>query len=131
MPLNPDTGLRRILAVDAATCVAAGLLMAGGSTPLAPALGLPAPLLLWAGLALLPIAGLMAWLARQTRVASGLVWLIVLGNAAWVAGCLLVVIDLEPTVLGLAFVLGQALAVAVLTVLEFNGLRRSAALSPA
>jgi hypothetical protein len=130
MTLNLDTGLRRVLAVDAVTCVAAGLLMAGGSAVLAPVLGLPSALLLLGGLVLFPIAGLMAWLSRQARVAPVMVWLIVLGNAAWVAGSLLVVVDLRPTLLGEVFVLGQGLAVAVLTVLEFNGLRRSAALSP-
>lgn len=131
MTLNLDTRLRRVLAADAATCVAAGLLMAGGSTILAPVLGLPSPLLLWAGVVLLPIAGLMVWLSRQSRVAPAMIWLIVLGNAAWVAGCLLVVIEFKPTIIGEIFVLGQALAVAVLTVLEFNGLRRAVALSPA
>ncbi len=131
MTLNLDTGLRRVLAVDAATCVAAGLLMAGGSVVLAPVLGLPSPLLLWAGVVLFPIAGLMAWLSRQTRVAPAMVWLIVLGNAAWVAGCVLAAVTFKPTLLGEVFVLGQAAAVAVLTVLEFSGLRRASALSPA
>lgn len=131
MTLTLDAGLRRVLAMDAATCVAAGLLMAGGSAVLAPVLGLPPALMLWAGMVLFPIAGLMAWLSRQARVTPAMVWLIVLGNGAWVAGCLLVVVDLKPTLPGEVFVLGQALAVAVLTVLEFNGLRRSAALSRA
>lgn len=131
MTLNLDAPLRRVLALDAATCVAAGLLMAGGSAVLAPVLGLPSALLLWAGLVLFPVAGLMAWLSRRARVAPVMVWLVVLGNAAWVAGCLLVVLDLKPTLPGEVFILGQALAVAVLTALEFKGLRRSAALSPA
>lgn len=131
MTLNLDTRLRRVLAVDAATCAAAGLLMAAGSAVLAPVLGLPSSLLLWAGVVLFPIAGLMVWLSRQSRVAPAMIWLIVLGNAAWAAGCLLVVIDLKPTIAGEIFVVGQALAVVVLTVLEWGGLRRSAAMSPA
>lgn len=131
MPLILDIGLRRVLALDAVTCAAAGLLMTAGSAVLAPMLGLPAPLLLWAGVVLFPVAGLMAGLSRQARGVPAMIWLIVLGNAAWVVGCLLVVIDLRPTIPGEIFVLGQALAVAALTVLELNGLRRSAALSPA
>jgi hypothetical protein len=128
-PLDP--GLRRILALDALTCAGAGLLMAGGSAVLAPVTGLPSALLLWAGLALFPVAALLAWLSRRAQAPAALAWLVVLGNAGWVAGSVLVLFAARPTFIGEAFVVGQALAVAVLTVLEFNGLRRASALSAA
>lgn len=115
--------LRRVLAVDAATCVAAGALMTFGAGPLAPLTGLPQPLLLWAGAALFPVAVLMAFLSRRETAPAALVGLVVLGNAGWVAGSLAVLVATRATALGVAFVLVQAAAVAVLTVLEWRGAR--------
>ena len=131
MTLDLDTRLRRTLSVDALTCTAAGLLMAVGSGPLAPVTGLPVPLLLGAGLALFPVAGLLAWLSRRAKAPAAMLWLVMLGNAGWVIASLAVIIELKPTLAGEVFVLAQALVVAVLTALEFGGLRRAAALSPA
>lgn len=111
---------RRVLTVDALTCVGAGALMAFGAAPLAPLTGLPQPLLLWAGVALFPVAALMAFLSRRERAPAGLVWLVILGNAGWVAGSAAVLLATGPTLLGEAFVIAQALAVAVLTALEYR-----------
>ncbi len=121
-----NTFLRRTLAVDALTCVAAGALMAFGAAPLSPLTGLPQPLLLWAGIVLFPVAALMAFLSRRETAPAPLVWLVVLGNAGWVAGSLAVLVLTAPTALGIAFVAAQAGAVAVLTVLEYRGLTRVA-----
>ena len=112
--------LRRVLAVDALTCVAAGALMAFGAGALAPLTGLPQPLLFWAGVALFPVAALMAFLSRRETAPAALVWLVVLGNAGWVAGSVAVLFVTQPTVFGTAFVVAQAAAVAVLTVLEWR-----------
>lgn len=113
--------VRRTLAVDAVTCTAAGALMAFAAGPLAPLTGLPQPLLLWAGVALFPVAAVMAFLSRRQTAPAALVWLVILGNAGWVGGSLAVLFLTEPTALGVAFVLAQAAAVAVLTVLEWRG----------
>ena len=131
MTLTLEPGLRRTFALDALTCAGAGLLMAGGAALLAPITGLPSGLLLWAGLALFPVAALLAWLSRRAQAPAGLVWLVVLGNAGWVAGSVAALFATQPTLIGEVFVIAQALAVAVLTVLEFNGLRRATALSAA
>jgi hypothetical protein len=112
--------LRRVLAADAVTCVAAGALMAFGAGVLAPLTGLPQPLLLWAGVILFPVAALMAFLSRRDTAPAPLVWLVVLGNAGWVVGSIAVLILAQPTTLGFAFVVAQAAAVAVLTVLEWR-----------
>ena len=50
--------LRRVLALDALSCLAMGLLMGLGAAGLAPLFGLPEPLVRFAGLALLPLGGL-------------------------------------------------------------------------
>ncbi len=113
--------LRRTLAVDAVTCVGAGALMAFAAAPLAPLTGLPQPLLVAAGVALFPVAAIMAWLSRRQAAPAALVWLVILGNAGWVAGSLAVLVLTAPTAFGTAFVIAQAVAVAVLTVLEYRG----------
>lgn len=116
--------LRNVLWLDAATCIATGALLSTLSTPLSSWLGLPEPLLFYAGLALFPIAGFMAWTAA--RLAEPAVWAVIGGNVLWVLGSL-AVLALSPTALGTAFAVVQAAAVAVLAELEYVGLRRSAA----
>ena len=73
--------LRRVLMVDAATCIATGVLMSLFATPLSTLLGLPAALLFYAGASLFPIAAFMAWLALRRDVARWGAWLVILGNA--------------------------------------------------
>lgn len=112
--------LRKILWLDAATCIATGLLLSILSARLSVWLGLPEALLFYAGLALFPIAAFMAWTA--TRLAEPAIWLVIGGNALWVLGSL-AVLALSPTSLGYAFVIGQALVVAALAEFEYAGLR--------
>ena len=124
--MDRSTFLRRVLLVDAATCVATGALLSLDAGPLAPMLGLPAALLLYSGLSLFPIAAFMLWVAARKSPPIAGVWLVIAGNALWVAGSLLVVVELSPTGLGYAFVIAQALIVALLAELEYTGLRRAA-----
>jgi hypothetical protein len=119
LPLGGATFLRRTLALDAATCVAMGALLVAFQAPLAGLLGLPAGLLFYAGLALFPCAALMLAAHRSRALA----WLVVAGNAAWVAASVAVLLVASPTALGYAFVIAQALAVAVLAWLEALGIR--------
>jgi hypothetical protein len=114
--------LRLVLWIDAATCAATGLLLSALAAKLSALLGLPAPLLLVAGLSLFPIAAFMAWAAK--RPSPPAVWLVIGGNALWVLGSLLV-LALSPTTLGIVFVIAQAAAVALLAELEYAALRRS------
>jgi hypothetical protein len=127
MSVNPTSSfLRNVLLVDAATCAAAGLLMALGAMPMQEMLGLPAPLLRYAGLSLIPFAAALVYLSR--RPASGAVVAVIAANAAWVAASVLILVvgAIEPNRLGAAFVLAQAATVAVLAEMEYVGLRRSA-----
>jgi hypothetical protein len=125
--LNPF--LRQVLIVDAVVSGAAGLLMAVGAPLLSPLLGLPANLLFWAGVALLPFVALLIAVARRGEASRLLLIDIIAINALWVAASfgLLVSGAVAPTLLGYAFVIAQALTVALLAELQFIGFRRTAA----
>ena len=127
MSIRTNSLLRRTLGLDAATCVAMGVAMTVGSGPLAQLTGLPAALLVGAGLVLLPIAGLMAWLARRMEAPATLVWLVIGGNTGWAVVSLLLLVSgwVEPTLAGQAFVVVQALGVIGLTALEYRGLKQA------
>ena len=121
-----STFLRRTLAVDAATCAGMGALLFIFSQPMSGLLGLPAGLLYYAGIALFPCAALMILARTRQPLSRVLAWVIIAGNAAWVLASALILIVTAPTALGYAFVIAQAVAVAVLAELEYVGLSRAA-----
>jgi hypothetical protein len=123
------TFLRRVLLVDAGTCAGMGLFLALLAEPLAPMLGLPAALLFHAGLALLPIAAFMAWVATREQPPLAGVKLVILGNAGWVAASVALLFFVSPTALGYAFVIGQAVIVAGLAEAELVSTRAGRASS--
>jgi hypothetical protein len=112
--------IRKILALDAATCALMGLLLISATSYLSNLLGMPAQLLNYAGLLLLPIALFMAIVAWQTVPSAAGIWLIIVGNAAWVVASLVVLVFFDSNALGVAFVLSQAAVVAVLMSAEFS-----------
>lgn len=120
------TFLRRVLALDSASCALLGLLLCLDAAALSPLFGLGERLLLGAGLLLLPLAAFIAWLASRPAPPSPLVWLVIVGNVAWTAESFLLIVTESGriTALGAAFVAGQALAVLVVATLEYAGLRR-------
>lgn len=119
--------LRNLLLADAATCTAMGLLLVLGSAPLARLTELPAALLDHAGIALLPIAAVMLLIAMRPALQPAGAWLIIAGNAAWVAASFGLLLSgwVAPNASGIAFVVVQALAVAGLAKLEHGALRRA------
>jgi hypothetical protein len=125
--LNPF--LRQVLLVDAAVSGSAGLLMAAGAPFLSPLLGLPAGLLFWAGVALFPFVALLVAVARRNEVPRIVIIDIIAINALWVAASLGLLVSgvVAPTPLGYAFVIAQALSVALLAGLQFAGLGRTPA----
>lgn len=126
MTVRLSSLLRRTLGFDAATCVGMGVAMTAGALPLAGVTGLPPALLLIAGIVLFPVAGLMAWLARRDSAPAPMVWLVIGGNAGWVAASVILLVSgwVRPTLVGELFVAVQALGVVGLTVLEYVGYRR-------
>jgi hypothetical protein len=121
-----DTFLRRVLLADAVASAGSGLLMLAGASLLEGLLGLPAPLLMYAGLGLLPFAAFVAYAATRERLSRVAVWVVIVLNAIWVAHSLLLLVSdwVAPSAFGYAFVTAQAAAVAILAELEYLGLRR-------
>lgn len=129
--LQPSPLLRTTLKLDALAGGAMGLLMALAAQPLGQLLGLPFVLLLVAGIVLLPLALVLYWMSNQVALSRTGVWAVIALNALWVVEsiALLVTGYVQPTSLGYAFVIGQALVVLLFAELEFFGLRRSAVLA--
>lgn len=121
--------LRAALLLDAAASGAMGLGLAALAGPLGQAFGIDRLILLVSGLAFLPWAAMVAWIARPAAPSPALGRLVAWLNVAYVGLCLfaLAVGALAPTALGLVFVVGQAAAVALFAALQFAGARRAAA----
>jgi hypothetical protein len=116
--------LRRVLLLDAATCVVTGLAMTAVAGLISGFTELPVGLLRGAGASLFPIALLMAAVAMRTPISIAGAWLVIVGNVAWVLGSLaLLGGGVAFNALGAAFIGTQALAVAVLAGLELVGAR--------
>ena len=126
---HPRKFLAFALGADAVASGATGALMLFGAGPLAGLLGLPEPLLRAAGLALLPFAAFVGWLATRERPSRPLVWAVVVVNLLWVVDSAALLLSgwVAPTALGYAFVIAQAVAVAVLAELQVIAQRRLAA----
>jgi hypothetical protein len=123
--------LRNALLLDAVVSGAAAVLMAGGSALLSPLLGLPEPLLFWAGIALVPFVALLAVLSRRPSVPRLMLVDVIGINALWVAASIGLLFTgwVAPTMLGYAFVIAQAAAVALFAELQFVAMRRAQAVA--
>ena len=124
---DPQGLLRRALLVDAVATAGMGALLAAAPGLLEALLGLPVALLRGAGLALLPFAALLAWVARRPRIPAGLAWTLVIVNVLWAIDSVVLPLTgwIDPTALGAAFVVAQGLIVAAFAWLEWTGLRRA------
>jgi hypothetical protein len=126
MNARNETFLRGVLLVDAISSGAMGLVLIAGAALLSSWLHMPAALLQYSGLTLLPFAALVAWVALRRPLVRPAVWAVIVLNALWAADSLLLLGTgwVAPSVLGYAFVIAQAAFVAVLAELEYVGLRR-------
>lgn len=124
--------LRSALALDAAACAGMGLILAAAAGPLAAPLGLPVDFLRGAGLLLLPCAVLLGWFAGRKALPRLAVYAVIGVNLLWIADSIAILLMgwFAPTGLGIAFVLAQAAAVAIVTELEIIGFKRSDAVLP-
>ena len=117
--------LKRVLILDAASCLSMGLLLSAGAGALAPLFGIDRQIVGGAGLALLPIGLFILWLGTRQAAAPALVYLVIAGNIAWTVESFVLIANANGiTPLGMAFVGVQAAAVAGLSVLEWMGVRR-------
>jgi hypothetical protein len=123
--------VRTLLVADGALCLAMGTGLMALRGVLAGPTGLDPAFLAWAGALLLPVGVfILATAAGRVPARLGLATTVA-GNLAWAAASVILpaVGVIEPTPLGLALVLAQAGAVAVVAVLEARGLGRAEALA--
>ena len=128
MPMSrARLSLSNILVVDASTCAVMGALLAFGPRQIGALTAIPPALLFYAGLSLFPVAVFMAVVAACPAIQPSVAWLAVWGNALWVAASAFLLVSgwITPNALGIAFIAGQALAVAGLAWLEHVALRGS------
>lgn len=123
--------IRFALTADAIATAATGALLAVGGALLADLTGLPAAATLPLGLFLIAFAALVGWVGMQRETPRGAAMLIVIVNGAWVVASVIVVLagTFPLTLIGVAFVLAQAIAVAALVALQWVGLGRARALA--
>lgn len=124
---DPVRFLRAVLAADAVSAGAMGLLLLVAPTALLDLLGLPGWLTRSAGLALLPFSAFVGWTASRALPPRAAVWLIVALNAAWAIESVVTVAGgfVTATPLGVAFVLVQAALVAAFAALQVAAVRQS------
>jgi hypothetical protein len=127
MTFRPSSFLRQALLADAVLTGATGLLLLLGAGLLEPLLALPVALARVAGVALLPWAAFVLKLGRSADPERSAVVSVIAGNAAWAAASIVLAVSgwIEPTALGTAFVVAQALVVAGFAEAQWIGLRRS------
>jgi hypothetical protein len=121
--------LRRALAVDAVVTGATGVMMFAGADIMAALFSLPAALIRYAGLSLIPFAAFVGVLAGRDTISRAAVRAIVALNARWVIDSLLLLATgwVAPSLLGYAFVIGQAVIVAVFAEVQHRGLKTAGA----
>ncbi len=119
--------LRRALQLDAVASGAMAVLFTFGAGYLAPLLHLPENFLHPTGLFMFVWAALVGTLATRDTLSKALVWVVIVGNAAWTINSLALLATnwVTPNLLGSAFIAMQAIAVGVFAELQLMGLRRS------
>jgi hypothetical protein len=119
--------LRLALLADAGASGATAALLVAVAGLLEPLLGLPVALMREAGMLLVPYVMLVLFVASRPTASVAVVNAIIGINAAWTAasGLLLVGGWVSPTLLGIAFVLAQALAVGAFAVVQYVCLRQA------
>ena len=124
-----STAIRRALLIDATASGLTGFLLLAGAGQLEPLLGLPISLMRSVGVFLIPFAAFLAWLAQRALESRSLVWTTIVGNVSWVLASVLLLESgwVAPTMLGIAFVAGQAAAVALFAYLEYRAVARTRA----
>jgi len=126
LPIRSASLLRKVLWLDALSCVAMSALLLLFASPIQALLGLEPGFMRAAGATLLPFAAFVAWAASRERISRVAVGWVIAINALWVIDSLAILFFgwVQPTTLGTAFIVAQAIFVGVLAELEFVGLKR-------
>ncbi|HEY0628650.1 MAG TPA: hypothetical protein VGD23_04915 [Sphingomicrobium sp.] len=123
--MNTPLFLKRVLLMDAASCLAMGALLLIAAGALSGLFGIDRSILLLAGAILIPSGLFMTWTALRAPIAPALVSIIILGNILWVGESFLLLGQISGvTAIGQAFIVVQALGVAGITALETLGIFR-------
>ena len=118
--------LRTILKLDAASCLAMGAIVTLAAGALEAPFGINAAVLQAAAASLVPVGLFILWLGTRREAPAALIWLVILGNLGWTLGSILAAESLPGiTMLGQAVIAGQGLAVLMLALGEWVGLRLS------
>lgn len=119
--------LRRAFLLDAIATGTLGLALALAAGPLQPWLGLPVALLREAGFVCIAFAAWLGFALMRPALTRAMAGFAVGVNLLWVVASLGLVASgwVRPTALGVAFVVAQALVVAVFAGLQYLGARRA------
>ncbi|MFM9850488.1 MAG: hypothetical protein ACKVP3_25455 [Hyphomicrobiaceae bacterium] len=117
--------LRNVLLIDAATCALMGALLTFGVRLLSNLTAISPALLFYAGVVLFPVAAFMVVTAARTALSPFAARIIIAGNALWVVASIGLIVGpwIAPNAWGYTFIAAQAVAVAVLTKLEYDAMR--------
>lgn len=129
MSFTTSSFLRRVLTADAAISGATGAVMILAADAVSALLDVPATLLRYAGIGLIPFVAYVFYLSRRASLAPASVLFVIALNVAWViaSGVLLLSGQIHPNALGYGFVIVQAIAVAAFAEMQYVGLRGKAA----
>ena len=125
--LNVSPLLRFALTLDTVATGLTGALMLPLAGTLAELLALPYALLAGAAAVMLVYAAILGMLRARPTLPRWAVWTIIVGNAVWALDCVALALlgFVEPSALGVGFLIAQAVAVAGFAELQYFGLRRS------
>jgi len=123
---HPDR-LRQTLLADVVVTGAAGLLLTLAAGPLGDLFDLPVTLLRVAGVALIPWTAFVLYVATRPVIPRAGVWTIAIGNLAWTIASLVLIVSgaVDPSTLGIGFVIVQAAIVSVFAARQFASLRQT------
>jgi hypothetical protein len=118
--------LRRVLLADVVTTGTAGLLLTLAAGPLGDLFDLPVVLLRLAGLGLLPYTAFVLYVATRASIPRRGARVVIGLNLLWAITSLLLLVSgwVDPSALGIAFVVAQAIIVTAFADLQYLGLRR-------
>jgi hypothetical protein len=117
-----DTLLKRAALTDGTVSLLFALPLITLASDLSKLLGLSVDFLIVAGWAIVPPALLFLWIARTGS--RPLATFGVIGNAAWVVTSFAAIPLLQPSLLGVALIAAQGLAVAAFGWFQFRGLKQ-------